>query len=245
MAIREYGRAWLRHEAEQFMASVAPVARGIRWDAEGEFLHATETGFAPAARRFFGRAKAFVRETIVAGVMSLLGPAPLTGEELDAAEKEAQRQDQYFDKFEYDLAGPEPTMSPKQFAARVEKYADSGWQSAQRINRTAAIGQGTHKMERRVLGDPKTSHCEDCPPLAEQGWQPLGTLPQIGDTECGPLCLCHFEYSDGGSFATMKGRVPLGGDVSTEDDDGGVYPVAEPPGVKLGVPIAGPPGHKP
>jgi hypothetical protein len=49
-------------------------------------------------------------------------------------------------------------------------------------------------------------HCDDCPPLAAQGWQPLGTLPDIGDTECGGQCHCHFEYQDhnGKTFLTPQ-----------------------------------------
>lgn len=182
----------------------------------------------------------------MAGVLALLGPAPLTGEELDAAEREAQKQEQFFDKFLGEVLAPNPTMTPAQFVARVEKYADSTWQSSQRINRAAAIGQGIAKRERRVLGDPKTQHCEDCPPLAEMGWQPIGTLPDIGDTECGPLCLCHFEYEDAAGktfFQGKKGIVPSPTPpAQIEPDDGGIYPVAEPPGgLKEVVPIAYPP----
>ena len=245
-AIRQYGRAWLRHEAEAFMAG-QKQARGIRWDDTGNgFLHATDTGFIANAGRFFKRVKQFVRETIVAGVMSLLGPAPLTGEELNAAELEAQKQEQFFERLEQEVISPNPTMTPAQFVARVERYADSSWQSSQRINRSAAIGQGIAKRERRVLGNPKTSHCEDCPPLAEMGWQPVGTLPDIGDTECGPLCLCHFEYEDAAGktfFQGKKGIIPSPTPpVQIEPEDDGIYPVAEPPGgLGYDVPIAGPP----
>ncbi len=68
------------------------------------------------------------------------------------------------------------------------------------------------KFERRVLGHPKTHHCHDCPPLAEMGWVPIGTLPDIGDSECGGLCLCHFEYTDnpgaGGKAHPVPGKAP-------------------------------------
>jgi hypothetical protein len=47
-------------------------------------------------------------------------------------------------------------------------------------------------QERRVLGP--ADHCPECPGLASTGWQPLGLLPDIGDTVCRAHCACHFEY---------------------------------------------------
>lgn len=244
--VRQYARAWLRHEAEAFLAPHVPTGRGIRWEeAPGGFLHAVDTGFVAGARRFFARAKQFVRESILAATMSLLGPAPLTGEELDAAEREAVRQEQWFDRFRDEALTPGPAMTPAQFVARAEKYGDSAWQAAQRVNHDTATKRGVAIMARRVLGHPKTEHCSDCPPLAAKGWQPIGTLPRIGDTECGPLCLCHFEFldKDGNRFLQGKAGPAAAPDtIDVEPDDGGVYPVAEPPGgLKVPVPIAGPP----
>ncbi len=111
--------------------------------------------------------------------------------------------------------GPAP-MTPGQFIARAELYGNSVWEAAQRANHWAITvfpppfppaipGHGgpiqlppkpapPFAQERRILGRPKTEHCPDCPPIAALGWQPIGTLPMIGDTECGGLCLCHFEF---------------------------------------------------
>lgn len=247
--IRQYGRAWLRHEAEQFVAHHVPrpVERRLKWkDDPSGFLVGEETGLRANLSRFFKRAKQFVREVIVAGVLSLLGPAPLTGEELDAAEREAQKQEQFFDKFQADAVNPLTEMTPNQFIARVEKYADTSWQAPQRINRNSAITQGVFKVERRVLGQPKTEHCHDCPPLAAMGWQPLGSLPHIGESECGPLCLCHFEYAESPDsqayFQGKKGPVPAPAEpVVMLPDTDEVTMIAEPPGKKIDVPVAGPP----
>ena len=290
--VRLHAREWLRHEAEQFLRHHLPASAGgparsagddrgheaataRKWlwvpdprpDEFGQtgYLHGEDAGFFAGLNRFFGRVKTFVRETIVAGAMSLLGPDPLTGEEHERAEAAAKVQDAYLDRFKGEVIGkgapaprepkaepaPQPViqapppMTPGQFVARVEKYADSGWHAAQNLNRAAAIKQGIFKVERRVLGRPKGEHCEDCPPLAAQGWQPIGSLPGIGESECGPLCLCHFEYAvDPNSKAFVQGKkgpLPAADLPRLEPDDGGVYPVAEPPNASILAPIAGPP----
>lgn len=46
--------------------------------------------------------------------------------------------------------------------------------------------------ERRVLGI--SDHCGDCIDAEARGWQPIGTLPRIGDSVCGGRCHCTFEY---------------------------------------------------
>lgn len=236
--VRQYGRAWLRHEAEGLVRSYSDAAftggerksilsndgnslgglvRASQWiEGPGGYLIQQDSGFRHSVDRFFRRAKAFIRELILSATLALIGPSPLTGKELDAVDLEVQRQEQFFDRFHQEMFQPhekpvitpvdttsnlitiEPApMTPAQVVARAEKYADSAWQAAQRINRGQAISQAAFKFERRILGNPKTEHCEDCPPLAALGWQPLGSLPPIGDTECGALCLCHFRYSTG------------------------------------------------
>jgi hypothetical protein len=58
-----------------------------------------------------------------------------------------------------------------------------------RMNRDAGLIE-----ERRVLG--QADHCPDCVDFAAEGWQPIGTLPRIGDSLCKTHCHCHFEFRD-------------------------------------------------
>lgn len=276
--VRQYGRAWLRHEAEGFVKQFSrgergnlvldgTIARAATWiEGHGGYLIQQDAGFRHALGRFFSRSKQFVRELILAATLSMSGQSPLTGEELSAVDAEAKKQEQFFDQFQQKLLSPpdklvtqpvdvttqvvtvEPTpMTPGQFIARAESYADSSWQAAQRIDHGQSVSQGTFKFERRVLGTPKTEHCEDCPPLADLGWQPIGTLPEIGDSACGSLCLCHFRYSEDGDttpeyFQGKRGPLRAPSEVSILEDDGGVEMIAEPPGGLPGeVSTAGPP----
>ena len=285
--VRLYGRAWLRHEAEEFVRyhldsgrettgqpersseALEGVSRATWVEGPGGYLIEQDAGVKHALGRFFSRAKNFVRELILSATMALSGPTPLTGEELAGADREAQKQEQYFDRFHEEIAvkpprprpeEPEtpvdltsqviivepPPMTPGQFVARVESYADSAWQGAQRIDHEQTISQGVFKLERRVLGTPKTEHCEDCPPLAAMGWQPIGTLPRIGDSACGGRCLCHFRYSEGEGrpefIQGKRGPLRAPSEVSVFEDEGGVEMIAEPPGgLAIEVPIAGAP----
>lgn len=50
-------------------------------------------------------------------------------------------------------------------------------------------------QERRVLTP--AEHCRDCLVAAQQGWQPLGTLPRIGASACMVQCRCYFEIRTG------------------------------------------------
>src|SRR5208283_43254 len=286
--VRQYGRAWLRHEAEEFTRSYSVsrndgrsvldggfsgttgfvgIDRKAMWiDGPGGYLIQQDAGFRHSIGRFFERSKQFVRELILSATMALSGPAPLTGEELAGVDREAQKQEQFLATFHTTMIVPqqkpfstpvdttsqiivlEPApITPGQFVARAESYADSAWQASQRIDRGQAISQATFKFERRVLGMPKTEHCSDCPPLAAMGWQAIGSLPSVGDSECGPLCLCHFRYSTGeeGEPEFIQGnRGPLRApsEVSMLEDAGDVEMIAEPPGGLPGnFPIAGAP----
>jgi hypothetical protein len=239
--VRQYGRAWMRHEAESFFAEYGDEGSGrIRDGSNRELGHngdhqsegvlrqsceitsnggdgqdQTMRGLSDQVlsplRRWFTRSRQFIRELIHAGVSALRG-GTLNAEEAKEADQLADVQDEYFNGFEREMidsppeviaeaSHPAPRMFKRpltraQFVARAEQYGNAPWQAAQRINHKHRKAFGGWRWERRILGNPKTEHCHDCPPLAALGWQPIGTLPEIGLTECGGLCLCHFEYSD-------------------------------------------------
>lgn len=176
-------------------------------------------------KRWFDRMRSFVHELIVAGAVVLKG-SELTAQEAEQADQLAVVQAKYLDRFEEEIrvnppreiaelnptfptiVPAKPPMSQAQIGARAELYATSAWQGAQKITRASKRRTGNARWERRILGHPKTEHCTDCPPLAALGWQPVGTLPDIGESECGPLCLCHFEYSDEVAMPTAKRPKP-------------------------------------
>lgn len=82
-------------------------------------------------------------------------------------------------------------MIDGRFASRASMYAESGHATMENARRGInAIDGVTH--ERRVLDD--VENCDDCVGYALEGWQPIGTLPEIGDSQCMTNCRCEFEY---------------------------------------------------
>lgn len=151
--------------------------------------------------------KTFVRESIVAGAMALVGPRPLTGSELQQAERQAQAQDAYIDKFQADMMRPypfnpsatttvivsPPPITTNQFVARAESYGACVWGYAQDIERTTYQIDGAYDLERLVLGE--AEHCRECLEDAEKGFVPIGMLRPIGSRLCRTNCYCHMEYA--------------------------------------------------
>lgn len=77
------------------------------------------------------------------------------------------------------------------FLRRAQMYAQAGRGTFWQMKRREAIGGGLTE-ERRIR------HAADsCPTCIEQsalGWQPVGTLARIGQSECRTNCKCEFEF---------------------------------------------------
>lgn len=169
-------------------------------------------------------------ESLAGGSMSLAGwyermaeevrdahaaAAVAAGEEDPAAASPAlDRQLDYLDAFARDVeSGSQPLDGT--LAARAAMYARSALGAYAGAERRQARGAGA-ALERRVL-DPGAEHCRECIDLAALGWQPAGTLPDIGEgCSCIVNCHCHFEFStptaDTAGFAGNpdQPRVPRG-----------------------------------
>lgn len=96
------------------------------------------------------------------------------------------------------------------FAANFAKQLESGRQPLNGTvrSRSALYGGAMRKsfheqrrlnhigkvavQERRVLGN--AEHCPGCIEQAARGWQPQGTLPEIGSQQCRQNCHCKFVF---------------------------------------------------
>lgn len=81
---------------------------------------------------------------------------------------------------------------------RSDLYAAAARDSFEEARRHSMAVYFGATEERRRLG--RAEHChtdedlEGCVELADLGWQPIGSLPRLGDTPCRTNCHCRFDY---------------------------------------------------
>ena len=102
-----------------------------------------------------------------------------------------QKQFGYLDGFAKDISDNPDKWLNGRLDNRMRLYQESAYSAYQNDLRREAQLSGMDE-ERRVLG--AADHCESCLDYAALGWQPIGTLPEIGDSDCRTNCRCEFEY---------------------------------------------------
>jgi hypothetical protein len=186
-AIKAAGRAWLRAEAESVIEEIGT--------GESKALFGGTKALVGA---FFDRARGYLRELLTAGVLAVAGPGPISQAMQESVERSHAVQVEYLDNFKREILDETKPVDSASFPARAEQYGSAVWSAAVEAQRQGVRAVGAKTQERRVLGH--ADHCEDCPPLAELDWQPIGSLPPIGfkadgePTECRTHCECRFEF---------------------------------------------------
>jgi len=108
---------------------------------------------------------------------------------------EVKKQYAFLDGFARDIeANPEKWLTGR-LDNRMNLYRELGYAALERFERREKINDGFTE-ERRVLG--AADHCNGCLAQAGMGWQPIGTLDEIGAEECNQNCKCEFEYRKAG-----------------------------------------------
>jgi hypothetical protein len=145
----------------------------------------------------------------VAAAMAATGAATLAPADLDNAVAAIEEQRRYQERFRDQLAvGALLLLAPRPLGAlarslrdvspvvanRAGMYADSLWQAAQDVLRDNMRRSG-YDEERRRLGE-ASRHCTVCPSLSRLGWQPIGSLPRIGESPCRSRCRCSWQMRD-------------------------------------------------
>lgn len=104
--------------------------------------------------------------------------------------QQLRKQYEYLDRFAWQVASgeqkPDGTM-----LRRAAMYGQAGRQTFHETERREQATRGFDE-ERRVRH--AKDSCDDCIEYAALGWQPTGTLPPIGESQCRTYCLCTFEY---------------------------------------------------
>jgi hypothetical protein len=177
-------------------------------------------------KRWFERSRQFVRELIFAGALAMAGPDDLSAADTEILNRSAQVQVDYLDKFEREIiSNPppeigdadlsqvilvEPPRSVGQRIAQAESYGNAVWQATINTGREKVRKQNVFEKERRVhlLAEHEHKYCKTCIDQSRKGWKPLGTLNEIGDSECMGSCDCYFEWMapDGKIYVSPWGR---------------------------------------
>ena len=100
---------------------------------------------------------------------------------------------QYLRGFSEDILSG--NLSEAQILNRLQMYVDS-LHSTYEKSRFESHKSNGFTWEKRNL-DAVADHCDDCLTEANKGWRPLGTLRQIGDSQCLTKCRCVFSYLQG------------------------------------------------
>ena len=102
-----------------------------------------------------------------------------------------KKQYAYLHQFALDIQADPAYWLNGRLLVRMEMYKRAEWGTFEAVLQRLALMSGKTE-ERRVLG--VADHCDDCLSAAGQGWQPIGTLPPIGNSQCKTNCHCTFDY---------------------------------------------------
>jgi len=103
---------------------------------------------------------------------------------------ELKRQYEYLRNFAQQIADGSQRLDGT-FLFRTQMYEDAARSTFEQMRRREEQKKGMEE-EMRELGI--ADHCDDCLEYAGRGWQPIGTLPRIGDSVCRTNCHCRFRF---------------------------------------------------
>jgi len=114
-----------------------------------------------------------------------------------------KKQYQYLSNFAKEIsANPTAWMSGR-LDARMNMYGNSAYGALEDFQRREAEAQGYDEEIRHLT---PAEHCPDCLDAAEH-WEPIGTLPPIGDSVCLVNCKCVFEFRKTGDRVSAPDSV--------------------------------------
>jgi hypothetical protein len=119
----------------------------------------------------------------------------MTNADWSYAQQQIEKQFAFLDKFAKDIIdNPEKWMNGR-LDNRMRLYQESAYSAYQNsLTREAKLGGMDEELWVNGIAD----HCFGCLEQAGLGWQPIGTLPEIGSQECSSNCHCSKDYRKAG-----------------------------------------------
>ena len=118
------------------------------------------------------------------------GKAQMTQADWGRTGRELRSQYEYLDKWAADIASGKVPLDGR-LAQRAKLYGQAARGTYEQSRRAQAADKGNEE-EQRILHAAES--CVDCIQYAALGWQPIGSLPKIGDSQCRSRCRCTFSY---------------------------------------------------
>lgn len=118
------------------------------------------------------------------------GRAQMTQADWGRVGRELRNQYAYLDKWAADIASGKAPLDGR-LAYRARLYGQASRKTYEQERRAIAAEKG-NTQERRILHAAES--CDDCIEYAALGWQPIGSLPAIGDSQCRSNCKCTTEF---------------------------------------------------
>jgi hypothetical protein len=151
-------------------------------DLAKDYRRVIETGDARKILTWFDEN----REKVIAANREMFRLGAVTMPTTEIQDRHISKQMYYWDNMTEEARGGRVPN-----AGRVQMYGRAAYMAFATGLAVSAILSGK-QMERRVLG--VAEHCSDCVEYAARGWQPIGELPELGDSRCISNCRCHFIY---------------------------------------------------
>ena len=132
-----------------------------------------------------------------AAILGAGGQGNMTDTQRRLLDRSVKDQLAYLDGFHRDIrqAINAGKPLPARMVSRAGSYAAASSVTADQARRQSMADEAAEESadlwEVRVLG--VAEHCNDCVSYAGRP-APVGTLPPLGDSECGQYCKCRFEY---------------------------------------------------
>lgn len=127
---------------------------------------------------------------VISRVIAVGGIERMTPSDWGAIGRQLREEYQFLGRFALQIIeGKQKLNGSAVMRSRMYAQAARSFYEDSQRDAHAAVGY-TH--ERRVRHAQES--CDDCIEYESRGWQPIGTLPTIGDSKCKTNCRCTFEY---------------------------------------------------
>ena len=119
------------------------------------------------------------------------GPAQMTPSDWGFAGQRIRTQYEYLNNFAGQIASGEQQLNG-QVIVRTDLYGQAARGTYEAQRQRVEVGNGMEE-ERRIL-EKDGANCVGCIEQVDLGWQPIGTLSEIGSEDCYANCRCEKEY---------------------------------------------------